>query len=460
MPGFIFTSLLRSRPSLLKLFLRVQAWLSRPGARGAFLSILIQGQFIGLQLLTSILLARLLGPKQYGIYGFALALIMLLQVFAISGLENVMVRFSAAYAAAGDWALLRGLYRAIFFTATMYGVAAAALLVVITQTTFLNGVSAFSSHAVLAAAVPILLLPIMGTLGAAVRGIHPGVLGQLPQYLIRPIAFLAILAILAFGGHTGILSPTLAMLSQAIAASIALLFAVFSFTTKAPTPIHTAPHAYDLGRWFKAALPLALMGGLYVVNTQTDILMLGTLSSARETGIYKVASQGGNLVAVALAATNIFISPRVAILFSEQNLPFLQRILTTTTQGMFIAATAIAAVLCITGSWLLTHLFGYQYVAAYPALVILVAGQLVNVAMGSVDVVLNMTGHERETLFVTAIAAALNITLNLLLIPAFGSVGAATATAITMASWNIAMVYRLWRTTGLLTTVLVFRGRN
>lgn len=57
--------------------------------------------------------------------------------------------------------------------------------------------------------------------------------------------------------------------------------------------------------------------------------------------------------------------------------------------------------------------------------------------MGSVAILLNMTGHEQDTARVVAISAIGNIALNLILVTLWGLIGAALASAITLSAWNI-----------------------
>ena len=82
-------------------------------------------------------------------------------------------------------------------------------------------------------------------------------------------------------------------------------------------------------------------------------------------------------------------------------------------------------------------LFGAEFVAARWSMTVLILGQLVNVGSGSVGYLMGMTGHHRQSAFVLGCSAVLNIILNAILIPIFGIMGAAIATALTMALWNI-----------------------
>ena len=70
--------------------------------------------------------------------------------------------------------------------------------------------------------------------------------------------------------------------------------------------------------------------------------------------------------------------------------------------------------------------FGAEYSAAYLPLVILSIGQLVNAGTGSVAYLLNMSGHEQDTMRVYFVAALVNAVLNFILVPKYGMFGAAT----------------------------------
>jgi O-antigen/teichoic acid export membrane protein len=96
----------------------------------------------------------------------------------------------------------------------------------------------------------------------------------------------------------------------------------------------------------------------------------------------------------------------------------------------------VGAVLIVAGPWLL-GLFGPEFVAGYPALVVLVVGQVVNAATGSVGVVLGMTGHAGRLFVNAGLTAVLTVVLNILLIPQLGIVGSALATSISLATVNV-----------------------
>ena len=70
---------------------------------------------------------------------------------------------------------------------------------------------------------------------------------------------------------------------------------------------------------------------------------------------------------------------------------------------------------------------------------------LVNALCGSVGLLLIMTGYERKAAAIMGTAALLNIIMNVVLIPLYGTVGAAISTAVSMVAWNLAMLYQVIR---------------
>jgi O-antigen/teichoic acid export membrane protein len=65
---------------------------------------------------------------------------------------------------------------------------------------------------------------------------------------------------------------------------------------------------------------------------------------------------------------------------------------------------------------------------------------LVNIATGNVNLVLLMAGRSSWNLANAAVSLALNVGLNLILIPKYGIDGAAVAWAASIVSWNVAAV--------------------
>lgn len=424
--------------------------------RGGVWSLAIQMQFVVIQLLTGIILARILGPAEFGTYSFALAVVTLIQVMPSSGLDNVVIRYSAQYRTERSWAMLCGLWRTAIIASIAYGLLSATAVLVSVYLGWLPETAALSPKVLVVAAIPMCFLPLVTFFGAALRAVNPGVLGQLPQFVVRPwMFFILILAVAALASTA--LTADIAMYAQGVAAAATTLVGLYWLTKAQPEQLWQQSAAHEYKRWFRSVVPFCVMGGLMLINTQADILLLGVLRSARETGLYKVAANGANLTALSLAAANLYIAPRISTLWSMGERQSLQRLLSLSARSTFLVAIAVACLFLFWGVRLLQMVFGSAYLAAYAPLMLLCIGQLINVGAGSVGMILNMTGNERAAAKMAGLAAVCNIALNLILIPRFGGVGAAASTVIAMFLWNGLMFVEVRRKTGLNPSIFALR---
>ena len=432
----------------------VQILLNREG-QGGLRAYLVQGAAwsfalkiaaTGLAFITSIILARTLGAGGYGTYAYALALVGLLGVPASLGLPQLVLRNVAAYQARSEWGLMRGLLRraneAVLFTSL--GIGVIALLVSLVLRGHFN-------PAILAAfllALSMLPLGAVNALRAAtLRGLGYVVLGQLPDSLIRPFSFLALVVAtyLLLGNR---FNSSWAVGMQVGAAAIALGFGILMLVRHIPQEMKDSPPVYDSRAWVRSALPFLFLGGMQLINSQTDIVMLGALRGAEVVGIYRAATRGAQLVVFILGAANMVLQPTIAKLYAVRDMQRLQRVATQSARVVLFVSVPIAIVLIVFGRWILL-IFGQEFTNGATALAILSLGQLVNAAMGSVGLLLNMTGHDRDTAKGVGIAAVLNVALNAILIPLWGIEGAATATATSLIVWNIILLVRVRKKLGI-----------
>src|SRR5207249_2035086 len=94
----------------------------------------------------------------------------------------------------------------------------------------------------------------------------------------------------------------------------------------------------------------------------------------------------------------------------------------------FWPSLAATAVLLLFGRPIL-GLFGAQFTDGYHLMFILSAGLLARAAIGPIERLLNMLGEQRVCALVYAGAFVINIGLCIILIPLFGTAGAAIATS-------------------------------
>jgi O-antigen/teichoic acid export membrane protein len=183
---------------------------------------------------------------------------------------------------------------------------------------------------------------------------------------------------------------------------------------------------------------MLLVGSMYLVHNQTDTLMLGWLRDVDEVGLYAAANRGAGVLGFIMMAAAATFAPLFAAQRVTHDREALQRMVTQACRWT-VGLTLPAGIVLVLASQPFLALFGAGFTTAEAALQILAAGHMLAAFFGPVAMLLIMTGHERATGVTIAATAALNIVLNMLLIPAHGIAGAALATSLSALAWNVAL---------------------
>ncbi len=397
--------------------------------------------------LMTLLLARLLGSTGYGTYAYALAWFGILSVLCVFGLDKLLVREVSIFNARSAWGLMRGILRWSNFTALVVS-AGFALLAGITIWIVSERLESQMTYTLLVALIMLPLIVLLRLRQAAMRGLHYVVGGQLPEMLIMPISFFIIIGIMYLFIRNALSAP-IAMTAQVAAVAFALIVGVRQLQIFLPPSAKEAYPVYQGWTWMHIVMPLVFLDFMTMINSQIDIILLGLMRSTGSVGIYAVAKKGAGLITFVLIAVNIALAPTIARMYAAGEMDKLQRMITKSARIILIGSLPIAIVLIIFGHWFLLFFFGQDFIQGERALAILGAGQLINAATGSVGLLLIMTGYERDAALCVGISAAVNIILNLILIPRWGLEGAAAATATAVILWNILLTVLVYRRLGI-----------
>lgn len=410
--------------------------LRRDLLRGGLGSLAVKTAHAVLAFAVAVTLARMLGPAGYGVYAFALAVLMIVALPAQVGLPQLVVRETAKAQADGDWGLMRGLWRWSNRTVAFFsGLALAGVVAVL----WLADMSPrLETLAIGAALIPLIAL---GNLRAAsLRGLRRVVLGQLPESVIRPVVLLAILLGAAGLGLDAHLSqPHAAMAVYVAAAATAFVAGAAMLHRFRPAEVVCAATRTTSTKWRQAVLPLAMITGLQLINNQADIIVLGIFRSDAEVGVYRAVFQMALLVLFGMQAMSQMLQPHFARLYRQGDMDRLQRLVTLSARAILTLALPPVLAFVFFGGDLLAWVFGDAYRAGAAALAILAVGQGLKAVMGTALSLLNMTGNEKVVAQLGVVAVITNIVLNFGLVPLYGLVGAAIATAVSSAIWFVLM---------------------
>ena len=406
---------------------------SAKSAAGTFLLTAI---FAAMSFVISILLARWLGKAAYGAYAYAMAWVMFLIVPALFGLDTLIVRQIAVYGAHEKWPLSRGILSWATRTVWLVG-GALALLVACGAWFVLQGAPPQNRGTFL---VALILVPIMAQARlrqAALRGLREVVSGLWPESLLQPLLLLAFFgaAYLKWGRQ---FTPQGAMALNVLSALIAFGVGALVLRRKLPAQMQIREER-ETPIWMQSAWPLLTLSLLHITYSQADMLILGAVKGVEMAGVYNIAKWLSGVIGLVVTAVNAVLAPSAASLYTMGNIKGLQQVVTKTARVLLFASLPITLFLVLFGKPVL-KLAGAEFAAGYAPLIVLCVGQLVNAAMGSVGLLLMMTGHEKEAAKGIGCGALANGILSALLIPRFGIEGAAWAASLSLILWNLVLV--------------------
>lgn len=383
----------------------------------------------------NVLLARLLGAEGAGVYYLAFTVISIATVVGRVGLDNALLRFTAMGVVQEDWGKISSLYRRGLSICVLASVGATIVVVSssgwISKTVFSEPALASPLQLMALAILPFSLVVLHGELLKGLKKIRDATLVQ-----GLGIPAVSSVLLLPLGGYFGLAG---AVLAYVLATISVLMLGVWLWNRNTPS-LKELRGTFDTRLLLATSLPLFWVASMNVVMSWTDTLMLGIWRDSELVGIYGVAARTALMSTLILVAVNSVVAPRFAALYARGEIEALSKLARAATRVMVLLALPLLVLFTVFAREVLS-IFGDVFVSGALVLAILAAGQFVNVASGSVGYLLMMSGFEKVVRNNILLGASLNIALNLLLIPEYGALGAAVATAVSLAVKNLAAVY-------------------
>jgi O-antigen/teichoic acid export membrane protein len=400
----------------------------------------------GLIFLAQAAMARLWGVAVLGDYLLVFAAVNLIAVAMPFGFQTVAAYFAAEYRAQGQVRQLRRFLRRAYLHVGASAVLLAAFYFVIFT---LPG----SVAQTLAAYWPqlILLATTTGMVfvsGAALVGLKRPYAGFFADALFRPIVVLASLAIaLAMSSGGEGLGQMLSILGV-LYAVIGLVQAGYLVSTLTTVPDTQAPVPGQARRWWRFALPWAVITLATDFFFDLDLILLAPQLSREDLAIFGVCARIFALVAFGVSAVYAVTLPDVFEAEALKDRPgFMQKI-----GDANLVATGLAVLLfggvAIGGPFALM-LFGPAFQAGFVPLLVLCLSLVVRSAIGPASLVLSVNDRPYASLPAIGLGLFSLVLGNLALVPALGLVGAALAALLAITVWSVSLWATALRITGL-----------
>lgn len=436
----------RLRPWLDRLTTHLSANGETTHAQGqALIAFLIRVFSAAIAFVSQIVLARLMGEFEYGIFAFVWVLVVLAGSLSCLGFHTSIIRFLPQHQTVGDLEAARGLLVAarVFTLICASSVAAAGI-------TFLHFYGhLFESYWLVPLFLALVTLPMIGlgdVLDGTARANSWTVTALSPTFLIRPTLILIFMIVAVSSGAPD--TAVTAMQAALAATYLTTLLQYWRLRRRLQRTYGRGKLRLESATWLSYSLPIFLIDGVGFLLTNADVVVVGLYLPPDQVGIYFAATKIIVLVQFVAFAVKAAAGPRFAILLANSDRDGLGHFAGQVARWSFWPSLAIGLVLLLIGQQLLA-LFGPGFTQGYWLLPILFAGILAKASIGPGEMLLSMGGRERLCVLIYAAVLAAAILANVILIPRYGLAGAAIATASAMAMEALLLHIALRRTLGI-----------
>jgi O-antigen/teichoic acid export membrane protein len=401
-----------------------------------------------LQFFVRLVVARYGLQANYGVFSLALVIMNFCAMLACLGLHEGATRYIAYYRGKGEAVKIRG---TVSFSLRLTAGASILIGLLLFLTAPLLAINVF--HAVeleLALRIFAVGLPffaILNVLVAIFRGFDRTEPQAYFQYIVLNGFFLLLLlAVVALG------MSFVAVFYAYLVALILTFVALLAFALKQrPQPLSfddVMSSGGVKGELLSFSAPLLGTALLSVAILSMDTLMLGYFKAPEVVGLYNAAYPLAFLISIPLHAAMLIYTPVATGLCSQHAFAELRRSFTVLNKWVASLTLPIFLVLCLFPEAVLGVLFGPEYMTAAPALRILSIGFMLNNIIGPNQSTLLAYGESRFIMWTVLLTAAINVTLDILLIPKLSIIGAAIASAVSLVLTKIILCVRTYQISG------------
>lgn len=408
----------------------------RTGATGAAVEVFaIRIAAAGFAYVAQVLMARLMGGTEYGIFAAIWVWIAILGHSATLGLSQGACRFLPADQTRGDEAAVRAyLFGGLAVTlATASAVALLGLALVWAEGSLLDGPYAAP---LLVAALVLPLFALQDYCEGIARSQNWAVLAIAPPYLLRQGLIMA--AMLLAVGLGAPAEARVAVLCTLVATGAAVAIQAGLLAMRLRRTLSAGPRRYEWRRWFRACLPIAASDLASAGFNFVDVVVLSLLASPATVGLYFAATRIQQFVVFVHFAATAATAQRFTAAHAAGDGAGLAALVRMQAR-LTLAATILVGIAVLAAAPLLLGLFGPEFRDSLPILAVLVAGSILASAFGPGEDLLNMLGGERLAALVTVAMLVLAAGLCLALVPVLGVLGAALGMALATTVRAIAM---------------------
>ncbi len=414
--------------------------------------LLLFGRFLSLalNLITQVMIVRYLSKTDYGLFAYALAIVETIAALSRLGMEQTAARYVPIYEERNDQASAAGTIILAVGTIAALGCAIVALFVgfkSLLTDTFIDDTALINILIILIALVPVdaldtLLQELFAALG------KPKII-FLRKYVIGPLLKLAAISLtIVASGDT----QTLAI-SYVFAGLVSfLIYGVLmpkALRERKLTQYFRPGHfKIDSRRLFSFSLPVFSADSIAIIRLVLVIAVVEYFHGLSHVADYRAVLPIAHLNSVTLMIFSMLFYPMASRLFAQRNLALLGEIQSHVGLWVIVLSFPIFAVCISLAEPIIVLLIGERYATSASILTILALGHFLKSAFGLSPQSLRAMGYVRVLLYIEFVSTASLIIMAWLLVPKYGALGGAMASASALIFYGGFSTLVLWRVTG------------
>ncbi len=423
----------------------------------ALLLLMVRIGSAGIGIVLQLLIARTLGADILGNFFLSLGLAAVLSTILTAGFPWIIAPVVARSEAEAHPGLLQA-----FLRCAHKQLATFSCLIAVPAGVFIWLYPGFAGElrwALLLAVATAPVYAVMRLNGGLANARKRFIIANAPELLVRPVflvSFVGIAVVLSIAVN----AATIVALNLVIATALAIwMSVVMSRQTGADLlqATNKEPIArQQLQQWRILALPMVLATLFVTMFADLNILMVGSLMTATETGIFGVAIKITFLMAFAIQIVHQVMLRDASDAHLLKNHQVLQA--TVRKANRFAVAITLSGFvfLVLFGNYVLGF-FGTGFAEGYVGMIGLMIAQVIRAVAGPAIQILMISGYQRASIPVYIASIALLFVSNLLFVPIFGFIGAAAAVILTTLFWTVWLNRIVRHKVGI--SVSVFAGR-
>lgn len=394
-------------------------------------SVLIRLLNASLILGVSILLARLLGPEEYGRYGILLSFATILAIPFTSGLPRTMTRDIAIARINEDRSTIRHIIK--LGTLTFLGLIPLIFLVALGVYLIGFEVAGFGFGIFVSA----LLAPIISADSnrlAIMRGLGSAIRSQVPDMLIRPVGTMIIIVVLLVTvGHanaiTGVIAYSIATLLGFMVGA-KMVRRDLTLLQKQPMNTRSAQSNINKKNFYISIFTMSLLGSAGTLTGNLDMLLLNQFATYESAGQYKVALTGLALVVLGGNAVSAVSFTRLAEAIPQKDKAKIVAHSDQALKWSVLLTFALSFCVLILGKPIINMLYGDNYSDVWPILMILSVGFCIAFCFGQGPEIASLSGAQVPAALLMILSIIITYIIASTTFDSYGTVGIAFASMV------------------------------